>query len=495
MKFGLEQHIIDRLIAVFEQHSKVDKALVFGSRAKGNYRPDSDIDIAIKGQDLNTDDIIAMSVAFEEKGITYKIDLINYDNINEPALKDHIDRVGIELYSRWKEIQLRSICSDISYGYTASADFENVGPKFLRITDITNGNVNWETVPFCKISAKDNQKYKLGIGDIVIARTGATTGYNTIIKKEVDAVFASYLIRFQIDKKKANPFFIGYILQSNNFQDYVDAIAGGSAQPGANAQQFADFEFLLPPIQEQTVIANILTSLDDKIDLLHRQNKTLEQLAETLFRQSFVEEAEESWEVETLGKVFDIGIGRTPPRKEQQWFTLNPNDIKWVSIKDMGTSGIYLDTVSEYLTQEAVEKYSVPIIPENTVILSFKMTIGRLAISTERMVSNEAIAHFKQKRGSFLFPEFLYLFLKTYSWVELGSTSSIVESINSQMIKEIEMIIPNKEKLIAFKEMIIPTFDKIKSNQKQIRTLTQTRDNLLPKLMSGEIRLNLDLLD
>ncbi len=161
----------------------------------------------------------------------------------------------------------------------------------------------------------------------------------------------------------------------------------------------------------------------------------------------------------------------------------------------MGTSGIYLDTVSEYLTQEAVEKYSVPIIPENTVILSFKMTIGRLAISTERMVSNEAIAHFKQKRGSFLFPEFLYLFLKTYSWVELGSTSSIVESINSQMIKEIEMIIPNKEKLIAFKEMIIPTFDKIKSNQKQIRTLTQTRDNLLPKLMSGEIRLNLDLLD
>ena len=81
MKFGLEQHIIDKLIAVFEQNSRVDKALVFGSRAKGNYRPDSDIDIAIKGQELNTDDIIAMSVAFEEKGITHKIDLINYHSI------------------------------------------------------------------------------------------------------------------------------------------------------------------------------------------------------------------------------------------------------------------------------------------------------------------------------------------------------------------------------------------------------------------------------
>ena len=78
-----------------------------------------------------------------------------------------------------------------------------------------------------------------------------------IIKKEVDAVYASYLIRFQIDKKKANPFFVGYVLQSNNFQDYVDAIAGGSAQPGANAQQFADYEFLLPPLPIQTAIASI----------------------------------------------------------------------------------------------------------------------------------------------------------------------------------------------------------------------------------------------
>jgi type I restriction enzyme S subunit len=106
------------------------------------------------------------------------------------------------------------------------------------------------------------------------------------------------------------------------------------------------------------------------------------------------------------------------------------------------------------------------------------------------MVSNEAIAHFKHKKGSFLFPEFLYLFLKTYSWVELGSTSSIVESINSQMIKEIEMIIPDNEKLVAFKEIIKPSFEKIYTNQTQIRTLTQTRDTLLPKLMSGEVRVS-----
>lgn len=393
--------------------------------------------------------------------------------------------------SEWNEIQLRDISSDISYGYTATASSEVVGPNFLRITDITSGRINWETVPYCKISEKDFKKYQLRVGDIVIARTGATTGYNAIIKKEVNAIYASYLIRFQIDKNLANPFFVGHILQSPSFQDYVNAIAGGSAQPGANAQQLADFEFLLPPLSEQIAITEVLTSLDDKIDLLHRQNKTLEQLAETLFRQWFVEEAEENWEVDILDNLFDIGIGRTPPRKESQWFSTDGKDVKWVSIKDMGTSGIYIDTTAEYLTQEAVERYSIPVIPQNTVLLSFKMTIGRLAITTEEMLSNEAIAHFKQKKNSNLFPEFLYLFLKTFRWEKLGSTSSIVEAINSQMIKEMELLVPDYGKLKEFEEKIKPYFQKIKSNQTQIRTLTQLRNTLLPKLMSGEVRVKI----
>ena len=157
----------------------------------------------------------------------------------------------------------------------------------------------------------------------------------------------------------------------------------------------------------------------------------------------------------------------------------------------MGISGIYIDTTAEYLTQEAVDNFNVPVIPPNTVILSFKMTLGRLAITTETMLSNEAIAHFKQKEGSNLYPEYLYLFLKTFRFEELGSTSSIVDAINSQMIKEIEIPIPDKTTLINFKKLVEPFFVKIKSNSKQIKTLTQLRDNLLPKLMSGEVRVKM----
>jgi len=284
------------------------------------------------------------------------------------------------------------------------------------------------------------------------------------------------------------PKFIYYFLLTFDFTQFN----AGSAVPTLNRNHIHDLRWRFPEIPEQKTIASILSSLDDKIDLLHRQNKTLEALAETLFRQWFVEEADESWETDHLGNIFDIGIGRTPPRKEQHWFSTDSKDVKWISIKDMNFDGIFIYSVSEYLTKEAVEQFNVPIIPSNCVILSFKMTIGRLAITTSDMLSNEAIAHFIPKAEAKLFSEFLYLFLKIYKFELLGSTSSIVESINSQMIKEMEIIIPDEDKLKTFREVIKPYFEKIKINQIQIRTLTQLRDTLLPKLMSGEIRLNLD---
>jgi type I restriction enzyme, S subunit len=492
MRFGLEEHIVDSLISVFEEHSKVDKAIVFGSRAKGNYRPDSDIDIAIKGQELTTDDIILMAVAFEAEGITYKIDLIDYNKIKEPDLKAHIDRVGIELYSRWKEIPLSKTTKFIVDNRGKTVPTAPQGIPLIATNCINNSSLYpvYENLRYISQDTYDTWfRSHPQPRDIILTLKGSQNGAVCLVPDPFNFAIAQDMVALRADEKIIDPLFLFAALRSEVVQHQIKTLDVSGVIPHLKKSDFDKLILPYPDKLTQKGIGEIYFNLSCKIDLLHRQNRTLEQLAETLFRQWFVEEVEESWKVEPLGEVFDIGIGRTPPRKEQHWFTLNPKDLKWVSIKDMGSNGLYIDTVSEYLTEEAVRQYSVPIIPENTVMLSFKMTIGRLAISSERMVSNEAIAHFKQKEGSFLFPEFLYLFLKTYSWVELGSTSSIVESINSQMIKEIEMIIPNKEKLLDFKELIRPIFDKIKSNQTQIRTLIQTRDTLLPKLMTGEIRI------
>jgi type I restriction enzyme S subunit len=206
----------------------------------------------------------------------------------------------------WQEYKLGEICSDISYGYTERASLNPIGPKFLRITDIVPGRVDWETVPYCKISSENREKYHLQSGDIVIARTGATTGFNYTIKPadvKHDSVFASYLIRYRIDIKKADPFFIGHLLTSTIWKGFVEGISGGSAQPGANAKQFAVFDVLLPPLPEQRAIAGVLSSLDEKIDLLYRQNKTLESMAEALYWHFFVNGRKVDWKECTVNEI------------------------------------------------------------------------------------------------------------------------------------------------------------------------------------------------
>jgi type I restriction enzyme S subunit len=400
--------------------------------------------------------------------------------------------------SEWNEVELGEIANVQTGPFGSQLKNEQYitgGTPVVTVEHIKDFRITDFDFPSITDEDKDRlSKYLMQTGDILITRVGSVDLSAYVSEKQNGWMFSSRMLRVR-PNEEINSRFLSYYFQQKSFRDYILNISVGATMPSINTEILKGIPISFPPLPEQKTIASILSSLDDKIDLLHRQNATLEKMAETLFRQWFVhrpepvegEEAKEEWETDSLGNVFDIGIGRTPPRKEHHWFSENPTDIKWVSIKDMGASGVYISSVSEFLTQDAVHRFSIPIIPENTVMLSFKMTIGRLAISTENMLSNEAIAHFKIKKDSRLFSEFLYLYLKTYQWKQLGSTSSIVEAINSQMIKEMEIFIPEEKTLNAFKEVVEPYFKKIKSNQTQIRTLTALRDTMLPKLMSGEV--------
>ena len=372
------------------------------------------------------------------------------------------------------------------------SDYVLDGTPIITVEHFGENKIIHKNLPLVSTDDKERlKKYTLKEGDIVFSRVGSVDRRVYVTNKEDGWMFSGRCLRVRTNPEMINGLFLSYYFGQENFKEYIRMVAVGATMPSINTQILAEAEIIIPNLEHQQAIAEVLSSLDDKIDLLHRNNKTLEQMAEILFRQRFVKEGKEEWAVDTLGNIFDIGIGRTPPRNEKAWFTENVDDVKWVSIKDMGNNGVYLDTTAEYLTLDAIKKFNIPVIPANTVLLSFKMTIGRLAISTEEMLSNEAIAHFKLKDKSVLFPEFLYLFLKTYKWEQLGSTSSIVEAINSQMIKQMEIVIPSEPLLIHFKEVVKPYFEKIKKNQAQIKTLKITRDLLLPKLMSGQVRVKI----
>ena len=198
-------------------------------------------------------------------------------------------------------------------------------------------------------------------------------------------------------------------------------------------------------------------------------------------------EMPKGWEYKPADELFDIGIGKTPPRKETEWFSTNPDDMQWISIKDMGNSGVFITESSEFLTNQAVDKFNIRKIPENTVLLSFKLTIGRVSITTCETTTNEAIAHFKITDKSFLTTEYLYLFFQQFDFNSLGSTSSIATAVNSKTIKGIEILIPNEELIKAFKMKISNIFAQIKNLTMENKNLVETRDLLLPKLLNGEI--------
>ena len=282
--------------------------------------------------------------------------------------------------------------------------------------------------------------------------------------------------------------FLFYVFANKEFIELAYLGSSGTRMPRADWGFVKEIRLNIPLLPEQKAIAEVLSSLDDKIDLLHRQNKTLEDMAQALFRKWFVEDADEEWEEKPLGETVYISIGRTPPRKEFHWFSKNQGNWKWISIKDMAESGAYFFNTSEYLTQGAVEKFNIPVIPENTVILSFKMTIGRVGITTEDMLSNEAIAQFKFSSNTPYSKEYLYFYLKNFRFDSLGSTSSIVTSINTAMIKSMVIAIPSSEVIKKFNKVCIPLFDKIYFNQSQINKLSNLRDTLLPKLINGMVR-------
>lgn len=362
----------------------------------------------------------------------------------------------------------------------------------LRGENVTIGNLRWDTKKFWNHSVDELEQYFLRINDVVIGMDGSRVGKNRASIKESDLplILAQRVARLRV-KNGYSQKLLKYLILGKSFVEYVDAIHTGTSIPHISSKQIADFEVQLPiSFDEQEQIAEVLSSLDDKIDLLHRQNHTLEQMAETLFRQWFVEGAEDDWLETTLSHVYKISIGRTPPRKESEWFTTPPIGYKWVSIKDMGAPGVYILSTSEHLTNEAVDRFKVPVVPKNTVILSFKLTVGRVCITGEDLVTNEAIASFVPLSDKSPGSEFLYLFLKQYNYQQLGSTSSIAEAINSQTIKDIVISIPPMKNVQQFTQHVEQFFKKIHKNQLQIKLLEKTRDSLLPKLMSGAVRVN-----
>lgn len=194
----------------------------------------------------------------------------------------------------------------------------------------------------------------------------------------------------------------------------------------------------------------------------------------------------ENWSKGRADSYYEIGIGKTPPRKEPEWFSdVKAGNHVWLSIKDMGEAGVYSLDSSEYLTDAAVNAKNVRRIPAGSVLLSFKLTVGRVKIAGCNMTTNEAIACFASDDKRKL--AYAYPYLRSFDYGKLGSTSSIATAVNSKIIKAMPFTMPDDSELDDFFISTKPIYEQLLVTAKESRFLAQLRDALLPKLMSDEI--------
>jgi type I restriction enzyme S subunit len=321
-------------------------------------------------------------------------------------------------------------------------------------------------------------RYKVQENDIIFGRKGAVERRALIKKSEEGWLQGSDCIRLRFDDS-INTKYISYQMGRSSHKDWMFQYSTGATMPSLNQEILKLLPLKLPSLPEQNIIASILSSLDDKIDLLHRQNKILEQLAETLFRQWFVLEEHEDWEEKSLDQIADylngLACQKYPPLDEI-------NKLPVIKIKDIKNG--FSDN-SDWVTSEVPQKY---IIERGDILFSWSGSLEVMIWAYGKGVLNQHLF----KVSSVEYPKWLYYFATKLHLddfrVIAESKSTTMGHIQREHLSAAKIKIPSDENILKqMDNTFSPLINKIIINFDQIDSLTKMRDTLLPKLMSGEI--------
>jgi type I restriction enzyme S subunit len=426
----------------------------------------------------------------------------------------------------------------MDYGLTASASDHEAGPRFLRITDIVSGHIDWNAVPHVAADDETTAKYRLHDGDVVLARTGASTGASAYVKNPPPAVFASYLVRLKA-KPDFDSRFLAYYLKSEGFWTFIRGVLGDkSAQPNASASTMTKAPLRAPRDKdEQRAIAHILGTLDDKIELNRRMSETLEAMARALFQSWFVDFDPVRWKMErkdakaqsrnenktslassrlgdfafppALADLFpdsfeDSELGEIPrgwevkaircccvrvqnggtPRRDEPSYWSN-GDIPWLTSSEVRQSIVM--SPEGYITEAGLATSSAKWVdPLSTVVALYGATAGEVSLVATRLTTNQAICSLIPKdRYAF----FNYLSMRNaISDLKNKAVGSAQQNISKAIVEETLTIFPPIAVIKEFACIVEPLIMKWISNLGESRTLAALRDALLPKLISGELR-------
>lgn len=399
--------------------------------------------------------------------------------------------------NEWREVNISDAILTSNTGLDAIkrapiVDY-NSGIKCLRIQDISQ-NKDFKDWGFCAVEAKNYSKFQLKKGDIIVARTGATIGVNKLIKKDLESVFNNGLIRIRINSDKIDGRYLYYNMQGNSYKGHIQAISGGtSTQPNMKMNALLDFKINLPSLTEQKAIACTLSCIDDKIELNNRMNKNYEEMAQAIFKNWFVDfepfqegEFENSelgmipkgWKAVELGDISKFSKGKKPKKLME---TRSSDSLAQYLTIDALNGGISIFADVEKMV--LANTYDVLMVMDGASSGAVHFGLNGVVGSTiaKLDVNNELVK------------EVVYQYLKANeSEIKSHNTGSAIPHTDKGYVSRCKIAIPQDEELREISKSLKELRGMIVENRLQSKRLMDIRDSLLPKLMSGEIRIPID---
>ncbi|HAK76464.1 MAG TPA: hypothetical protein DCM71_06060 [Runella sp.] len=513
-RFGLKTNCLADIFNVLKLQPEVEEALIFGSRAMGTYKNGSDIDIALKGEKITFDTISTIRLRLDELPYLYMYDIIDYKKVSNPAVIAHIDELGITFYKKqampreWKTYKLGEIY-DFASGLSKSKEFFGKGYDFVIFKDIfQNYFLPEKLTALVETNEIEQKSYSIKKGDVFLRRTSENDtelGLSSVALKDYpNATFNGFTKRL---RPKGNveiiPEFAGFYFRSPKFRAMLSQYATMPTWASLNNEILANLTIDLPNKDTQVQIGRILKSLDEKIDLNLKMNQTLEAMAQAIFKEWFVkfnfpgfdgelvDGLPKGWRLGVLGELVDkLSKGAMPTQKDLASLEV---EIPFLKVKDISDNGSILKSNLELIPIEVHQnQLKRSILETDDILFSIAGTIGKVAILDDSLKNsncNQAIAFIRLKDKEKLLA-FVHQWLKNDT-VQNNIKSSIVQGVQANVsltvLSNIEIIIPDDATLHQWNALIKSIYSRLLTNTYQIEYLTQTRDTLLPKLMSGQL--------
>ncbi|VEJ05755.1 type I restriction enzyme, R subunit [Campylobacter lari] len=392
--------------------------------------------------------------------------------------------------NNWKKCKLGDICSKITDGSHKSPPSQTSGFPMASVKDMEYNQINLNTCR--KISKEDYLKLVASgcqpeINDILIAKDGSYLKHVFRVRKKEELVLLSSIAIIRPILEQVCPQFLTYVFKNKRFIEEIEAnYVTGAVIPRIVLRDFKEIEITLPPLEEQRQIAAILSSIDDKIELLHEQNKTLEKLAQTLFRHYFIENPNPSWQEKPLKDVCVILNGYAFKSKE---YSQNGTKI----VRTTNFKNGFIDNKDVIYIDNLENQYDKYLLRKNDFLLVMVgASLGNYVVVTSNVLpalQNQNMWNFRALEG--VSQHYLNYALRDIIKESVyGASGSAREFFQKNQFYEKNILVPSFEIMNKFEEEISGFYDKLNENLEQIQTLENMRDILIPKLLNGEIKIN-----